>query len=687
MLCTAASAQTTSAIQNPLTPPSDSDQKIPGTYRKFKQVDPTAQLGPPASFQPSSSGAGTTGFDSTNIRKRKKLPRKSTTPKLMAPTPLATTRVPLVTPPALSTPAVPPAAQKALASGQPGQPPVALSPIYTVPKRRKAHTEPDDPYAPLGLRAGSFLLYPAIELAIGRSSNPSQVPGGRATTLYTAAPELRAQSDWSRHELKADLRGSYTGYSPDETPSLSRPYFNGKLDGRVDVTRDDRIDLGARGLVSTDNPNSPNLQAGLSKLPLYTTFGGNAGYTHRFNRLDVGVKADAERTVYQSSQLTDGTTASNEDRNYSQYGGTLRAGYEFSPGLKPYVEGGGDTRRHDLATDFSGYQRDSTGYLAKIGATVELTRLLTGEVAVGYTRRNYEDARLEPLSGLIGNASLLWAATSLTNVKFTAASTVGEATTPGVSGVLYRDAGVQVDHALRRWLIATVKAGIGLDKYVGLGREDTRYSIGAGLTYKLNRMAQIKGEVPAGMVALKRHRRRLHGQHLPARACGCSTELFSVELTAHRIAQGRREIGAIQSIGDIRRQEADLGAAIVALAFEFQAVERLLFRQRDHRVGELDFAAGAFRLRRKHLKDFRLKNVAAGDAEVRRSLVLCGLFDHLRDFERLALRLADTDDAVHVHALLRHFFYGNNVAALAKVRVCVRHLLKTARLSLDQHVR
>ena len=85
------------------------------------------------------------------------------------------------------------------------------------------------------------------------------------------------QSNWSRHELKADLRGSYTGYSPDETPTLSRPYFNGKVDGRIDVTRDTHIDLGSRVLVSTDNPGSPNLQAGLAKLPVFATFGGSAG--------------------------------------------------------------------------------------------------------------------------------------------------------------------------------------------------------------------------------------------------------------------------------------------------------------------------------------------------------------------------------------------------------------------------
>jgi hypothetical protein len=306
---------------------------------------------------------------------------------------------------------------------------------------------------------------------------------------------LKAQSNWSRHELKADLRGSYTGYSPDETPTLSRPYFNGKVDGRIDVTHDTRIDLSARDIVSTDNPGSPNLQAGLSKLPVFTTFGGSAGLGQHFNRLEVEVKGDAQRTIYQNSSLTDGSTASNEDRQYNQYTGTLRGSYELTPGVKPFVEASLDTRNHDLETDFSGYQRDSKGVTGKVGSTFEISRLLTGEVALGYTHRSYEDPRLSDLNGLIGNASLIWAANALTNVKLSGASTVGEATVPGVSGVLYRDAGVQVDHAFRRWLIGTVKVGIGQDDYVGMDRTDNRFSAGVGLTYKLNRNAQIKGEL------------------------------------------------------------------------------------------------------------------------------------------------------------------------------------------------
>ncbi len=64
------------------------------------------------------------------------------------------------------------------------------------------------------------------------------------------------------------------------------------------------------------------------------------------------------------------------------------------------------------------------------------------------------DPRFDTLTGLIGNASLVWTATALTTVKLSATSVVGESTIPGVSGVLSRDVGLQIDHSLRRWLIA-----------------------------------------------------------------------------------------------------------------------------------------------------------------------------------------------------------------------------------------
>ena len=137
------------------------------------------------------------------------------------------------------------------------------------------------------------------------------------------------------------------------------------------------------------------------------------------------------------------------------------------PGVKPFVEVGGDTRIHDLQFDRDGLQRDSKSLTPRVGTTFDIARRLTGEISVGYLTRKFDDPTLPTLAGIVADASLIWNATGLTTVTLIASSKGEETVVQGVSGALRRDIGVQVDHALRRWLIWTVRAGYGLDDYVG----------------------------------------------------------------------------------------------------------------------------------------------------------------------------------------------------------------------------
>ena len=131
----------------------------------------------------------------------------------------------------------------------------------------------------------------------------------RGSPFYVVAPEFVAFSDWERHALVADLRGSFTGYGNTFPPAdgavssapinVNRPDFTGHVDGRLDVSRDTRLLGQARLLVATDNPGSPNIQAGLAKYPVYATFGGTFGVDQNFNRLQLSAGATVDRTVYQ----------------------------------------------------------------------------------------------------------------------------------------------------------------------------------------------------------------------------------------------------------------------------------------------------------------------------------------------------------------------------------------------------
>ena len=333
-------------------------------------------------------------------------------------------------------------------------------------------------------------------MTVAHDSNPQHGYGTQPASYYfIAAPELKVRSDWVRHAFSADIVANYQEFTHTFTPSLDRPYANAKIAGRIDVTRDTQILLENRFLLTTDNPGSPNITAGLAKLPPNYTLGATVGLLQQFNRVNVSLKGTFDRSIYTVSDLTDGTTSSNADRNLDQYAGILRLGYDLTPGLRPFAEVQQDARIHDLQYDRNDEQRNSLGTAAKLGAAFDIFTTLTGEVAIGYIERTFADPGLPKISGNTVDGSLLWQATPLTSAKITAATTVSESILDGVSGELSRDVAMQVDHALRRWLILTAKGGFGEDDYVGSLRIDHRWFASMGLVYKLNPMMQLRTEV------------------------------------------------------------------------------------------------------------------------------------------------------------------------------------------------
>jgi hypothetical protein len=377
----------------------------------------------------------------------------------------------------------------------PNTPPLNSLPLGTIPQPGLPIGD-NDPYAPIGIRGGSLIFFPSVELSAGADSNPSHVSGGASSPYFVVAPELLVQSDWARHSLTADIRGSYTDYTNGSfEPSLNHPYFNSIIDGRIDVTRDTQLLLENRVLVTTSSPGNPNLPANLSTMPIGTTIGGTFGIQQTFNRLFFSLKGLFDRSTYQPSQLVDGESLSNTDQNLNQYAGVARVGYEIDPGLKPFVEVQQDERVHDDKIDFNGQLRNSIGTSVKVGATLDLFTSLTGEIALGYIHRTYQDPNLPDIGGATLDGTLTWKATALTTARLTASSVVNESILQNVSGTLSRDVNIEVDHALRRWLVINGIVGYGRDEYVGLDRNDNRYFVSGGATYKFTRELSLKGEL------------------------------------------------------------------------------------------------------------------------------------------------------------------------------------------------
>jgi hypothetical protein len=479
---------------------------------------------PNFSYQPG-IGTGGTGFDSTNARKRKPgQPAKPGSPTQ----PGAATKPP---PPGSTDPTAAPASAAASASGAaagdpaatPNPPPTpkqlqpATGPLpgrYLLLNRPGAPpTTPDGevatvattlpyrrqplelrPFDPLGIQYGGFTFRPGFEYTRGYDNNaPRNSTPPTASSWYNLyATDLLVNSNWDRHEFTAALRGSFLTY--DTLHYLDRPNLDARATSRIDVARDTHLLLEGRYLLFTDYPGSPNIQAGISHLPIAMTYGATAGILQQFNRVDVTLKGTFDRTVYNDSEFVDGETASNSGRNFNKYGSSLRAGYDVMPGIHPFIEAGAENRRYDLQFDAGGNDRTSAGYYGKAGTTIDYAAKLVGEVSIGYLSRKYNDPTLSDIRGWTVDSALTWFATPLTTVKLINTTTVTETVLTGVSGAFTRETTLQVEHAFRRWLLFTGRLSRAIDDYVGSTREDLRYVASTALSYTVAREIILKGE-------------------------------------------------------------------------------------------------------------------------------------------------------------------------------------------------
>jgi hypothetical protein len=155
--------------------------------------------------------------------------------------------------------------------------------------------------------------------------------------------------------------------------------------------------------------------------------------------------------------------------------------------MRPFLEAGADTRQFDQSVDINGFRRSSDGVTGRAGASFELTRLLTGEASLGYQTRKYDDARLNDLRGLVGDASLVWSATELTTVTLRGTTELNDTTISGVNGAVARRAELRVVHALQRNLTVTATAAYGQTDYSGIRLKEDTTTLGIKLDWKISR--------------------------------------------------------------------------------------------------------------------------------------------------------------------------------------------------------
>jgi len=362
--------------------------------------------------------------------------------------------------------------------------------IPPINDRLTRHLFLQEPFDPVGLRIGTFVLFPEVEIGGSWYSNVLSSSNAQSDMAFDLRPSARLVSNWREHALEFRAASTLSFFS--DLDSENNKGYQLEARGRLDVTRRTNVQAFVSRDYSQESRSAIDANAAGDRANVTADTVG-ATLNHRFNRLSLQLRGTVGE--YDYSDVMVGTTMqSNADRDYRAYDGAVRASWEFKPTLTGFVEVGGNQRDYAAVDQFDGISRDSKGERYRVGAQFgEQSQILRGEVSVGYGVQRPDDGRLQSIEGILIDANVAWRATQLTTLSFNASSDVSETTTAGSGGVFRRSFGVEARHAFQRRLIGTAGITYMMQNYEGVDLDENEWRGDLGLEYFMSREVVMFG--------------------------------------------------------------------------------------------------------------------------------------------------------------------------------------------------
>ncbi len=356
-----------------------------------------------------------------------------------------------------------------------------------VPRGETVTTRQRPEVIPLGMRVGTFLLYPKVSVSetyddnIFRTESPIDSVGDFITILK---PEFDLRSDWNNHAFNLQGDASFARYLKREPENYEN--FNVDADGRYDITRN-IIVFGFLGYSQlSEDRGSPDDVGGVDPTE-YDVRRGSVRYFHRLNRVSFRLDGAAQKYDFDDVATGPATRADNDDRDRLETQLALRAAYEIVPEYEAFVRGEVNNRAYSTQEVTGGVQRDSQGYEIVAGVAIDLTGITFGDLFVGYRKQWYDDDMLSTIQGISGGANITWNVTPLTTVHAGIVRRIEETTTPDFSGYFATRYSVSADHELLRNLLLNANVAFTENDYEGADRTDRTYETGLSARYLMNR--------------------------------------------------------------------------------------------------------------------------------------------------------------------------------------------------------
>ncbi|KAF0184575.1 MAG: hypothetical protein FD124_705 [Alphaproteobacteria bacterium] len=351
-----------------------------------------------------------------------------------------------------------------------------------------------DEHAPLGIGLGGFLLFPQLDLGVEYNDNIFAATANETEdTILVAGASARLASQWSRHAL--NFFGGVQSRTFTDNEDDNAVDWRLGADGRLDIIRDMHIAGGAAFGRTTESRFAGNGPANLVEPIEYDFEEAHGELVRDVNRIRAGISFAYGKYDYKDGQVFAGPVFEQDDRDNDVLDITGRLDYALSPDTAVFGSVTHRARDYDLDSGTANggpiLDRDSEGWRYLIGANFDITSVVRGEAAVGYSTTEYDAAAFADVDGFSAYGQAEWFVTKMTSITANASRETVDAGISGAAGIQRTSIGVRADHELRRDIILFGGVSLDQDEYQSFDRDDDRTRFNVGVDWYANRLLKV----------------------------------------------------------------------------------------------------------------------------------------------------------------------------------------------------
>lgn len=345
---------------------------------------------------------------------------------------------------------------------------------------------PRPDYDALGIRAGSFLITPRVDLGIGFNDNVFlSESDGVGDTYAIVQPSVRVNSDWSRHQLSGTASGAFNRYF--NHPNRNEDNWNVGGLGRLDVTGAVRVTAEVQAGNRFETPFSDSAGAEPATVSNYDYSLISLRGEYHLDRGRFAIAYNRRRFDFNDVDLG-GLGVFDQSRRSRTIDGVVgQAERALTPITSVYGQLSYAHTRYDTLLAPGIPNRDSDGYRIVGGLNFDLPAFLRGTVAAGYTWRNYENAGFRNVGGLSVDARVEYFPTQMTTFTLRARRLIQDSSIAVDTAYFDNRLSLNVDHELLTNLILSAGGDFGLQNYIDSPTDIKLYRLNGRARYMMSR--------------------------------------------------------------------------------------------------------------------------------------------------------------------------------------------------------